>query len=371
MSKILSASLALIGATIGAGILGIPYVISKSGFALGLVNLIIIASIIILINLYLGEIGLRTKANHQLTGYAEKYLGKKGKILMLIAFSFGIYSALLAYLIGEGESLSFLFLGTVQYKLYFGILFWLVISAITYFGLKAFEESEKIGVTLMIIFIIAIILFYSNKIASSNLTYNNPKNFFMPFGVILFAFLGFAAIPKVEQILNKNKKLTKKTIIISYLACLIIYIAFTAIVLGVNGNKTPQIATLSLGKPFILFSIITMFTASLAVLTAIIDTIKLDFKKSKLKAWFYAVSPPILLLLILNFFEIAVFTRILGIGGVISGGVTSILILLMAKRAKQFGERKPEYSIPYSVIISSAIIILLLIAIALEIKSSL
>ena len=35
-------------------------------------------------------------------------------------------------------------------------------------------------------------------------------------------------------------------------------------------------------------------------------------------------------------------TKILSIGGVITGGVTAILILLMAKRAKSFGERKPE-----------------------------
>ena len=44
----------------------------------------------------------------------------------------------------------------------------------------------------------------------------------------------------------------------------------------------------------------------------------------------------------------------LGIGGVISGGLTGILILLINNQAKKYSERKPEYWIP----INWAIIIL-------------
>ena len=71
----------LIGTAIGAGILGIPYVVAKSGFLIGLGYIILLGLIILLVNLYLGEIILRTKGKHQLGGYAKKYLGKTGAFL--------------------------------------------------------------------------------------------------------------------------------------------------------------------------------------------------------------------------------------------------------------------------------------------------
>ena len=60
----------LVGTIIGAGILGIPYVVAKSGFVIGAVHIILIGIIMTIVMLYLGEITLRTKANHQLPGYA-------------------------------------------------------------------------------------------------------------------------------------------------------------------------------------------------------------------------------------------------------------------------------------------------------------
>ena len=78
----------LMGTIIGAGILGIPYAIMQSGFLIGLIHLIVIGAIVLLITLYLGEISLRTAKNHQLTGYAEKYLGKKGKLIMTLSLLF-------------------------------------------------------------------------------------------------------------------------------------------------------------------------------------------------------------------------------------------------------------------------------------------
>lgn len=43
----------LIGTAIGAGVLGIPYVVSKSGFLVGAIHIILIGAIILLANLYL------------------------------------------------------------------------------------------------------------------------------------------------------------------------------------------------------------------------------------------------------------------------------------------------------------------------------
>ncbi|MBU1704212.1 MAG: hypothetical protein KJ922_02520, partial [Nanoarchaeota archaeon] len=95
----------LIGFTIGAGILGIPFVIAKAGFVTGIIDIVLIGIAILFINLYIGEISLRTKGSHQLTGYADKYLGKWGKGLMTFSMIFGMYGALIAYTVKEGEFL--------------------------------------------------------------------------------------------------------------------------------------------------------------------------------------------------------------------------------------------------------------------------
>ena len=367
MGKLYISSVTLIGTIIGAGILGIPFVIMKSGFGLGLLNMIFIGAILMMTVLYLGEISQRTKKNHHLTGYAEKYLGKKGKIIMFIAFSFGIYSALLAYLIGEGESLSQLIFKTPEFALQFGLLFWAILSGLSYYGLKALKKGESIGIALIVILLLGITIFSWNSIDPSNLAYNNISELFTPFGVILFAFLGFASIPEIKKILGKDQKLMKKTIIYSYIACFVIYALFAAIVLGLKGPETPQIATLALGKAFILLGMLTMATSYLAISNALTDTLKYDFKKPKEEAWVYTVIVPLTLFIILKLTGTGGFTKVLGIGGAISGGLTAILILHMVKKAKEKGDQKPAYSIPYHPILIKIMTLVFIAGATLEI----
>src|SRR3989344_2790109 len=69
MTKTFTGISILVGAIIGAGFLGIPYVLMQSGFAIGVIEIIILASVMILVMLYLGEITLRTRGEHQLVGY--------------------------------------------------------------------------------------------------------------------------------------------------------------------------------------------------------------------------------------------------------------------------------------------------------------
>ena len=365
--KSFTALAVLLGTIIGAGILGIPYVVMKSGFAIGAVHIVLIGILMTIIMLYLGEIVLRTKSTHQLPGYAEKYLGHKGKVMMLLATIFGVFSAIVAYLIAEGRSLSYLFFNSPNYEFQMGIIFLFALSAITFFGIKALEEGEILGVLFVFLTIISIAVYFANKINIDNLKYLSLNNFFAPFGVILFAFLGFVAIPEIKRVLGERKQLMKSTIIGAHVIVIIIYLIFAAVVLGFKGSSTPEIATIALGKPFILLGIITMFTAYLSISTAMIDTLRFDFKKSKKLAWFYTVLIPLLLFIILSIAKQTAFTTILGIGGVLSGGFTAILILSMIKQAKKHGNAKPPYSMPYSKILNVILIAIFAAGAILEI----
>src|SRR3989338_1013251 len=101
----LIATMMLVGTIVGAGILALPYVLAKAGFLYGLVLIVLLGGALLMLNLFMGEVVLRTKEQHQLTGYAEKYLGPWGKRVMAVSLLFLGYGALTAYLIGEGETI--------------------------------------------------------------------------------------------------------------------------------------------------------------------------------------------------------------------------------------------------------------------------
>ena len=365
-SKFFPAIAVLVGTIIGAGFLGIPYVVSKSGFIIGLAYLVFVACFILVVKLYLGEISLRTNGNHQLTGYAQKYLGKTGKALMFFAMLFGIYSALVAYLIAEGKSLSFLIAGNLNYSFVFSLFFWLALAFLTYIGLKALKKYEKIGMFVVFFLLLLIIIFFAGRIKAENLTYIGEEKF-LPFGVILFSFLAFSAMPEVERILHGQEKYMKKTIIFGTLIPFFIYLIFTFVVVGVFGSSVQEIASLSLGRFFSLLGIITMFTAFFSLSIAIRDMFRFDFALGRFKGWLLACFLPLILFLLVSIFNLASFIQILSISGIISGGLTGILILLMNFQAKKLGNRKPEYSLKINKLIIFLLSLIFAVAIFLEI----
>ena len=343
-----AAASALIGTIIGAGILGIPYVVVKSGFPLGMLNLVVAGIVVMIISLYLGEITLRTKKNHQLPGYAEKYLGKNGKKIMILVLAFDVYSAIIAYMIGVSESLSFLIFGDPSHTLLLGIAFWIFMSGLTYEGMRALKKGEEIGVILILIFIISIAILYGSKIETANLAYSNLSNIFTPFGVMLFAFLAFAAIPEVKKIIGSEKRHMKKIIISSYILTAVIYAVFALIVVGSQGQKTPELATLTLGIPFIVLGILTMFTSYLALSIALADSLTEDYNYSKKKSWMLTIFFPLIIFILLEIFSLSSFTKVLSIGGIISVTMMATMIMLMIKNSRKNSEVKPPYEMPYS-----------------------
>ncbi len=356
----------LIGTCIGAGVLGIPYVASQAGFFVALTYILLLGIIILFVNLYLGEISLRTKGEHQLVGYAQRYLGKKGRRFMEFATVFGIYSAMVAYMLGIGESLSFLILGNTNYTVFMGILFGAGMSALLWKGMKSVKKFEKIGVSIILSLLLLIFILFFNRIDAANLYYFNMGNIFLPFGVIFFAFLSFHAIPEVGIVLHNNEKLMKKALIAGTSVCILFYILFALVVVGFKGLETPEIATLALGSVFVVLGIFTMFNSWLSLGNALEESFMFDERIKKKKAWFYTAVIPLAIFLLISFFKFFSFTKVLSIGGVISGGLIAALILLMIKHAKKEGNRKPEYSIPVNWFIIGFLILIFVLGVLRE-----
>jgi len=343
--KFFAAVSTMTGMIIGAGFLGIPYVVARSGFLIGLIQIILIGIVLMIMKLYLGEILLRTKKTHQLPGLAKIYLGKWGGRVMFGSMLMAMYLSLIAYLIGEGESFSYLIFGNFNYVLYFSLGFWVLLSVFVYHGLRALKKGETVGLIIVLIILALITGLYGGKMNMDNLAYNNFGSAFIPVGVVMFAFLGFSAIPEALRVLRRNEKLMRKSILIAATIPIIFYILFTLIVVGYKGLDTPQIATIALGKPFILLGIFTIYTAFFGLTMAMRDIYRFDLGYSKFKSWALSCAIPLALFLVVFFFKLANFIQILGFTGAIFGTLNGVLVLLMVKKARKLGKRKPEYTV--------------------------
>lgn len=332
--KFWATTFTLTGTIIGAGILGLPYVFAKSGFLAGLFWLTVLGAVMLFVNLALGEITLRTRGKHQLSGYANKYLGKWGKRAMFFAMLFGIYSALLAYLVGEGESLSKLIPGDIP-PLIFGIMFWLVMTLLLREGLKGLKKVETWGVIAIVAIILGIFIRFFPLIKTKNLITWNPTNFALPIGVAMFALLGFTSIPELRKEIRGQEKLFRKAIIIGTLIPIALYIIFSATFVGILGTNVTQIATLSFGPLMMILGIFTMLTSYFVLAFSLKDTFEEDIKTTKKTNFLFTSLIPLVLYIIVTQLNFIGFALILGFGGVISGGLTGILILLIAKKAKR------------------------------------
>jgi tyrosine-specific transport protein len=356
-NKLLIAITTLVGTIVGAGILGIPYVVAKTGFVYGFFLMVLIGVAFLYLNLFAGEVVLRTKKQHQLTGYAEKYLGKTGKHFMTLSMLVNIYGALTAYLIGEGTSLYTIF--KVGSPMLFTILFFVVAFLIVYRGIKSTGRTELILISLMFLVVLFVGIFSIDKINIDYFRVLDLRFFFLPYGVILFAFMATPAIPELQEELGNEKEKMKKAIVIGSITPIVLYLVFTFVVMGVVGlenfellQPNERIATVALslyshpvlGVGANILAILAMFTSFLTLGIALIEMYRYDYGFSHRFALLLTFGLPLLIV----FLNLTSFIVVLGLTGAIAGGLDGILVTLMYWKAKKMGDRKPEYSLkPY------------------------
>jgi len=351
----------MIGMLIGAGILAMPYVIYQAGFWTGMLVLVFIGFAILFMHLYVGEVVLRTNGKHQLVGYVEKYLGKNAKHILTFSTIFMINGALIAYILGEGVALKSVFGGN---SFVFSMAFFIIMAVLVFFSLKFITSSEVlIGLT-MIVMVLLVCFLSSFHVDFKNFQGFDLKNFFIPYGIIFFAVVGGGAVPPMKVLLEKRKKDLKKAILLGTLIPLGVYALFSIIVIGVVGKNfnllTQGVATVALGAVlgknmniFVnLFAVFSMATSFIAMALMMKWVYQYDYKMNKHLAWFLTCVIPLVLVLL----NITTFVRVLALIGAIGGGIEGIMIVLMHYKAKKFGDREPEYSLPNNLFISALLI---------------
>lgn len=269
--------------TIGAGVLGVPYAVAQVGILPGLLLLLFIGLLMMGVNLMVGDIAVKTPGLHQLPGFAGHYLGAWGKWAMTTVIYFSFLGALLVYIIGEGETLSAIFGGS---PFAWSSVFFLGGSVLIALGLRTIKIVE-LFLSLGILAIVLLITARSAPHVDFQLLQTADwTKFFLPYGVLVFAYSGAASVPEAWSIMKDRQRQFKKAIMIAGSIVIAVYTIFTLIVVGVTGPATTEIATIGLGQtvgPTVyllgnLFAAIAMGTVFLIVGTAMRDSLSWDFK---------------------------------------------------------------------------------------------
>ena len=336
----------LVGTTIGAGIFSLPYAFFKSGFIIGFLEFIAIVAAVLLIQLIIGEIALRTKGKKRLIGYTEEYLGYKWKLFVTISTLLGGIGVLLVYIILAGHFLSFLISQSAVSSslIFFAVWFLFILVKPRIFG-----KTELIFSFSVISIIILISSFNVGYIDFNNFKGLNIDNILLPYGVILFAISGYYVIPEMEDIIGTSKRKLKKAIICGTLISAIVYLFFIFIVLGVSGNLTSPDAISGLAgvlnsRAILLLGsflgLLAVSGASLSYGIYIKETLWYDFKINKWLAWFLVGAAPLALFLA----GARNLIMVIGIIGALFFAFQAVVVLLIHKKSKS-SEIKPDYEV--------------------------
>lgn len=335
----------LIGAVIGAGVLGIPYAVAQIGFWPGMAMLIGLTIANTFLIMMYTEVTLRTKADHEIPGYGGVYLGFPTQILVLLVVILGGYGTLLAYLIAQGDVLQALFGGS---NVVWSFVFFMAGGYIIYRGLNAVRIIELIMTIGIFVILFLIGLKAHPHINGLNYMHINLHNFIIPYGVLIFALSGISAVPQVRLQMQNDERKLPLVVITANILIFVMYALFMWLVLGVTGLDTTEVATIGLGQRIgptmlILGNVLAFFTISTSFITVGLSVRRIfqyDYKFSRFKAWISTMIVPMVIFLL----GARSFIAVVGIVGGVLVGIQCVVIIMAFWKSIKNGGRKPEFT---------------------------
>lgn len=333
---------------VGAGMFSLPHVFIRSGIVYGFIALLFFTWVSISLASRYAKIIDINDVDKRFAGYAERYLGKKGYITSLVFTLFGILLTLTIYIALAPSFLSLIFPGISG--LILAMIFWIICTAIVFLGVKNSSAVSLIVFSAMTAIIIFFGIFALIREGVSNvsvITLFDPVNFFLPFGPLLFALSGRAALSAMRESYKHNEySLLKfiKSIHLGVIISSLIYIIFiTTIIILSKQGVAPDSVTGIMGLP--LWGLITIGVLGiLAILDSyvllgmeFIGVLTKDTNISKIIAYILLTFIPI----IIYFVGAGNFLIFIGIAGGIFIAAESIMVILMGRRA--FGHTRSDW----------------------------
>jgi len=333
-SKFVRAVLLQFSGIVGAGIFALPYFLYNSNFRWAVVGMFFIAIITAIVNIFYVQIICHTSGDHQLPGYAAKYLGKNFKYLASISLVISGLGVVLACIkLGSG------FIQVLwPINDFLAVAFFLILIIGGY--LLKIKKIKIIldylpFVTIFIVFLLLIIVMASPLPKIESQSFNLAF-----FGVSIFALSGFTIIPEMEEILRNEKGVKNKlswASIIGLLLAFVVYVIFSYAIIKLTGNNLTENSIIGLNKNSYLaakiiavFGLLATFKGSMNFMNVFHEIFYRDFKVTEKISKLIAIVLPIASLLLFNLS----FGSILGDIGAGSIFILTIIICLMMLKLK-------------------------------------
>lgn len=262
----------IVGTNIGAGILGLAYASRKAGY-LPLLLWLAVAGIFTCISmLYVAEICLRTKGNHQISGLAEHHLGRAGAWLLFAGVAANSYGALTAYIAGSGEIMNSFFGSMGVTRPIGSLLFFIPAVIILYTGLKAVGKGITLisgSMVLLIATLIAATITHE-KSTLQNLWQAQWPNMLPVFNIAVFCFSAQYMVPEIARGNKDTPRRLAPAIIAGIAGSFILLAAVPAAVISLDGMENlSQVATITWGTTL---GVWAYYTANVFALLAMLTS---------------------------------------------------------------------------------------------------
>lgn len=343
----------VVGATIGSGVLGLAYASRKAGWPVLLTWLLAAGFLSVASMLYVAETALRTRRPLQLSGLAEKYVGKAGSWLIFFSVGATSFCSLIAYITGCGKILS-TFLGLPLEEA--SLLFSIGATAVVWLGLKVTGAAEKflgLGMILMLVLLVGA-SFLRARVPLDEILYAHWTWGIPVFNIAVFCYAVQYIVPELARgFRDRPEKLVPAILGGTGISFLILSLVPLAVSLMLPGKEITEVASLSWGRALEnpLFYLLVNFFAFCAMLTsfwAIAESFltncieRLGFRserdiRSRALCLAFIVIPPIFLASSgLVGFVSAIFSA-----GTFGGIIMSVLPVFMLRSARKKGDQEP------------------------------
>ncbi|MEK7160735.1 MAG: aromatic amino acid transport family protein, partial [Patescibacteria group bacterium] len=216
-------------------------------------------------------------------------------------------------------------------------------------GIKTIAKNE-LWLSGLLFLTVAVLLIKSAPVMQwDNLASGRPARFFLPYGVVLFALAGSAAIPEMRRLLQGRERELPLAIFWGTFIPIVLYAFFILVVVGVTGSATTEEAINGLAQVLgswvvtvgAIFGVLAVFTSFLVLGLGLREIFHDDFKLKKKLSLGLALAVPLAAYLL----GLKSFIVLIGFIGAVASGLDGILTVLIYLKAKKMGDRRPEFSL--------------------------
>jgi len=190
-------------ATIGTGVFAMPYVIQTSGWFLTLGYFVALIAVVSLAHvLYLRTL-VAVREKERLLGLARKYFGGTGFWIGFLAIVIGLMLSFVAYLVLGVQFMTLLF-PWLSPAVARGV-FWFLLACLIWGSEGRVAWLEVAGIALITCVVLFIFGTGHPAVAFVGMPFAVAKNFFLPFGAVVFALAGWTSVEQVYELTQSGE----------------------------------------------------------------------------------------------------------------------------------------------------------------------